>query len=201
MTTVSSDKVWKELVNLKETEKLTQWEEGFVESLTEWYKKRGGITKKQHDILQKVLARYSDEAKEVRASWTVQYNENKRDIARLMANYYSNNPPYFGDLANSILREESFVPTENQYKAMCENKYAQKVIGLAKQAPQFDVGQMVMFRQIPVNRRREGQLAIVLEYLPHITSAAKGAKMLKVLPIGQAIPFETEERWLKKAKV
>ncbi len=151
--------------------------------------------------MQKVCARHSDEAKAQAAAWASRFDENKRRVAKLMAAYYTSNPPYFGDLAHSILNEESFVPTEKQYKAMCENKYAQKVVALAKQDPLFDIGQMVMFRQVPVNRRCEGQLAIVLEYLPLIRSAAKGAKALKVLPIGQANPMETEERWLKRARV
>jgi len=34
----------------------------------------------------------------------------------------------------------------------------------------------------------------------HVTSHAKGAKPIQVLPIGAAAPIWTEERWLKKAK-
>ena len=64
MTSVSSDKVRKQIVTLREREQLTQWETGFVESLSQWYDKRGSITKKQHDTFQKILARYTDEAKE-----------------------------------------------------------------------------------------------------------------------------------------
>jgi hypothetical protein len=201
MTTVSSDRVWKELVNLKETEKLTPWETGFAESLAEWYQKHGSITKKQHDTLQKVLARYSDEAKELRESWAVQYCENKRSIATLMAKYYIANPPYFHSLASEILNEEGFIPTEKQYKSMCENKYAKKIVALIKSDPQFDIGQMVQLRQIPHNHRHEGKLAIILEYLPEIYSAAKGARRLNVLMIGDSLPMQTEERWLKRAKI
>lgn len=201
MASVSSDKVWKQIVDLKENEQLTRWEEGFVESLQQWYEKKGNITKKQHDAFQKVLSRYSDEAKEERENWIERYDENKSAAAVLMSHYYLNNPPYFQTLARQILQEEGFVPTEKQYKGMCDNKYARKVISLARQAPRFEVGQMIAFRSIPANGHREGKLAIVLEHLPEVYSAAKDAKRLKVLLIGETVPVETEERWLKKAKV
>ena len=201
MGSVSSDKVWKQIVDLKEREQLTQWESGFVESLQQWYDKRGSITKKQHDTFQKVLARYTDEAKEERANWGERYDAHKRSNAELMSHYYLNNPPYFASLARAILKEEGFVPTEKQYRGMCENKYAQKVLALARQTPRFEVGQMVAFRSIPSNGHREGKLAIVLEHLPEVYSAAKDAKRLRVLLIGETEPIETEERWLKKAKV
>jgi hypothetical protein len=201
MASVSSDKVRSQVVALKESEQLTQWEAGFTESLLQWYDKRGSITKKQHDTFQKVLSRYTDEAKEERASWAERYDKHKRTNAELMSHYYLNNPPYFASLARDILKEEGFVPTEKQYKGMCENKYAQKVIALARQTPRFEVGQMVAFRSIPTNGHHEGKLAIVLEHLPEVYSAAKDAKRLKVLLIGETVPTETEERWLKKAKV
>lgn len=201
MTSVSSDKVRKQIVTLREKEQLTQWEIGFVESLLQWYDKRGSITKKQHDTFQKVLARYTDEAKEERANWAERYDKHKRSTAELMSHYYLSNPPYFQTLARAILKEEGFVPTEKQYKGMCENKYAQKVIALARQEPKFDIGQLVAFRSIPTNGSREGKLAIVLEHMAEVYSAAKDAKRLKVLLIGETVPVETEERWLKKAKV
>jgi len=201
MASVSSDKVWKQIVDLKEREQLTQWEVGFVESLQQWYERHGGITKKQHDTFQMVLARYSDEAKEERANWEKRYDEHKRSNAELMANYYLNNPPYFQTLSRQVLKEEGFVPSEKQYKGMCDNKYARKVIALARQTPRFEVGQMVAFRSIPANGHREGKLAIVLEHMPEVYSAAKDAKRLKVLLIGETRPTETEERWLKRAKV
>jgi len=201
MGSVSSDKVWKQIVDLKEREQLTQWEAGFVESLQQWHDKRGSITKKQHDTFQKVLARYTDEAKEERANWGERYDAHKRSNAEVMAHYYLNNPPYFATLSRAILKEEGFVPTEKQYKGMCENKYAQKVLALARQTPRFEVGQMVAFRSIPANGHREGKLAIVIDHLPEVYSAAKDAKRLRVLLIGETEPTETEERWLKKAKV
>ena len=201
MSAVTSDKVWKQIVDLREKEQLTQWEQGFLESLQQWYEKRGSITKKQHDAFQKVRSRYSDEAKAEREDWIERYDEHKRENAELMANYYLNNPPYFQTLARQILREDGFVPTEKQYRGMCENKYAHKVIALARQSPRYDVGQMVAFRCIPGNGSREGKLAIVLEHLPEVYSAAKDAKRLKVLLIGETQPVETEERWLKRARV
>jgi hypothetical protein len=104
-------------------------------------------------------------------------------------------------LAIAVLNEEGFMPTEKQYKGMCENKYAHRVIALSRQEPKYEVGQMVAFRCIPGNGQREGKLAVVLEHLPEVYSAAKDAKRLKVLMIGEAQPVETEERWLKRARV
>ena len=186
---------------LMKEDQLSNWEHNFLESLTMWVNKGRGISHRQNTTLQNIEAKYSDDKKAALEAWKEGYTPEMRENMTIMAHYYINNPPYFASLARAILKEEGFIPTEKQYRGMCENKYAQKVLALARQTPRFEVGQMVAFRSIPSNGHREGKLAIVLEHLPEVYSAAKDAKRLRVLLIGETEPTETEERWLKKAKV
>ena len=68
--------------------------------------------------------------------------------------------------------------------------------------PLYVVGSMVKVRDSQsVNgrlRAYRGQPVLVLEAQQNVTSATKGARKYKVLPIGADKPIDTEERFLKK---
>jgi hypothetical protein len=118
--------------------------------------------------------------------------------------YYKANPPYFGDLVAKVLSDPNFVPTPRQYKAMCENKYAKKVLKSATCAPAFSVGQIIELRSTASHKLSKsfplGKGAIIEIGAAPIKSAAKGSKVYKVLPLGSAETVELEERHIKKAR-
>ena len=45
-----------------------------------------------------------------------------------------------------------------------------------------------------------GKDVIVLEVEEKVTSAVKGARIYKILPVGSVEPIETQERFLKKKR-
>ena len=126
------------------------------------------------------------------------------DQLTFAANYYKANPPYFGDVAERILNDSSYVASEKLYRKMVENKYVQRAMQNAQSTALYEVGSMVTVRSSmsvrgPASYCR-GKDAIVLEAQTAGTSATKGARIYKVLPVGAALPIETEERYLKKKR-
>ena len=184
------------------TSTLTDWERNFLGSLLESAKKWGRLTAKQHEVYQRI-ERKSDPA-HIKAvnDWRANFTEEMREAAVFAANYYKANPPYFGDAATRILNDSSYIPSEKLYRKMVLNKYVQRAMQHAKSGPLYMVGSMVTVRnsQSVVGRLSayKGQPVLVVEAQQDVTSATKGARKYKVLPVGGDKPIETQERYLKK---
>lgn len=196
--TVEGSKVQKLLDILEKAENLTDWEKNFANSIKEGLEKYKSATVKQFSTLQKVASRYNPENIAKRESWRSSWNDEKRENFKVMACYYLANPPYFADLAARALEDESYIPTEKAYAAMCENKYAQKVLATHYSDPLFPAGSMAVGRKRTTTVGLRGKTVVVIEHPWGVHSAAKGARRVLVLPVGETIPVETEERWLKK---
>ena len=180
-----------------------EWTRNFCGSIAEGFKKYKGLTQKQFDIFVKREHQLTPEFQAAREDWRANYDEGKRNIAKVCAGYYKANPPYFADLAAKVLEDDTFIPTPRQYKAMCENKYAKKVLKSATCAPAFSVGQLVELRATAKGYARRfplGKGAIIEIGAAPVKSAAKGSKVYKILPLGSAETVELEERHIKKAK-
>ena len=187
---------------ISQIENLTPWERDFINSLCEGYKKYNSLTQGQHKVLKKISTRYNPVNIQKREDWKKSFTDEMRQKLEIMARYYLENPPYFSDLARRILDEPDYIPTEKAYRSMCENKYAQRVINTANSPPEYPAGSMVMVRNSKniggtISRHR-GEIVVILDHPKVIANAARGARPLRVLPIGSTEPIETEERWLKK---
>ena len=179
------------------------WTRNFCTSIAEGFKKYKGLTQKQFDIFVKQEHRATPEFAQARDEWRASYDADKRKIAKVCAEYYKANPPYFADLAAKVLTDPDFIPTPRQYKAMCENKYAKKVLKSATDAPTFAVGQIVELRataKVYAPRFPLGKGAIIEIGAAPVKSAAKGSKVYKILPLGAAKTINVEERHIKKAR-
>jgi len=68
---------------------LSAWEKGFVESLIEQFNKRGSLSPKQVEILERIeTQKLSKSARDNRQKWTASYDDEKRRIALICAKYY-----------------------------------------------------------------------------------------------------------------
>ena len=187
---------------------LTQKECEFIKSICEQQKTRV-LSEAQVSWWNELYKDHNTQAQLKKASWVEKrYDKEKRKIAKICAAYYysSAGPRYFKKLAKSVLTDESFVPTEKQWRAMCTNKYARKVIEATEAPPRYEVGSFVSFRQgaphaYGNDRRRTNRLpncALVLETdAEAVTSAAKGTKKYKILIVGDTKSRVVEERYLK----
>ena len=192
-------------------DQLTQWEQGFTESVADQYKRRN-LSDGQHAVIDKILAKYNPDAIKARNDWRANYDDEKREIARKVAEYYKKNPPYYGDVATKILNDPAYIPSEKCFNKMTGNKYAQRALAAAATPPVFAKGQLVRFRRndevrnnhysYDAGHRRThltGKLAVVLS-ISDTPGAAKGSRGYTVLPMGATRPILTLERRLMRSK-
>ena len=185
-------------------EQLTDWQRGFIESVADQYKRRDYLSDKQHATIEKIVAAHDPAAVKARNAWRSSYDEEKQALMRLAAEYYVANPPYFGEVARKILNDPAYIPTEKCFVKMTQNKYVQRWIAQREAGPAFAKGQLVRFRRNRlvgqyVGSRFKGTLAVVCNVGDQV-SATKGSRSYQVLPIGQAKPLTTEERFLMRSK-
>lgn len=183
---------------------------GYTESLINQVKADRRLSERQMEILRKIEAEHDDGAMAERAKWVESYKNDPtlRNDAIVAAHYYQTTG-YFRSTADSILDDEAFVPTYSQYNKMVKNKYAQKVLTSHYADPKYQPGQLVTFRaNAPSNSRnldgaylkRDVAMMIVAIDAAPITSAARGSKVYKLLPIGKAQTLLVEERYIMKAR-
>jgi hypothetical protein len=126
-----------------------------------------------------------------------------RDKMTIAAHYYLANPPYFRDVAEKALGDDSFVPSERAYAKMVENKYATKVIESTRSKPKFNPGSHVALRanaNVGWSIPRAGTAVVLKADASPVISPARGSKIYSVLFFGKTETVHVEERWLKKAK-
>jgi hypothetical protein len=172
----------------------------FLTSVYEQYNKNGNLTETQLKSVKKIEEKYSLETVVAYEDWKKRYNEEKRNTAKICAHYYKANPPYFAELGRKILQNLDFVPTEKQYRSMCENNFAKKVIRETLSEPKFEVGQLVKGRKNAPLSIADRFFSVIEIGVAPVTSAAKGAKKYTLLPLGNTKIVECEERFLKKTK-
>lgn len=173
---------------------LSDGDKRFIESLHKQWQDQGKLSPKQVEILGKKEEAYSEEAIAARASWRNDYQSKHREVALICARYYRSTQ-YFRDLASNILLDEDFVPTQRQFQAMTQNKFAKKAIVAATEPPLFPVGSLVKIRgnaNLVPQRYLHNELALVVENVPGGLYARS-----KVLVNGEEI--QMEDRCLKKA--
>ena len=188
----------------------SSWAAGYVESLTSQVKGDRRLSDRQLEILRKIEAEHDDAAIAERQKWVESYKNDPtlRADAIVVANYYMSTG-YFKDTARDIINDDSFVPTYSQYNKMVKNKYAQKVLASHNAPAKYQAGQLVTFRaNAPSTVRyldgaylkRAVTLMVIETDAAPITSAARGAKVYKLLPVGKASTLEVEERYIMKAR-
>ena len=188
----------------------SSWANGFVESLIGQVKGDRRLSDRQRQILKKIEAEHDDVAVTERQKWVETYkNDPKLRQDVLIAAHYYKTTGYFGSTVQSVLASDTFVPTFGQYNKMVKNKYAQKVLAAHYAEPKYSTGQLVSFRATcPTANRRCGDaylkatvpMMVVAVNAGPITTAARGSKVYKVLPVGKAQTLLIEERWIMKAR-
>ena len=183
---------------------LTDWEFGFAASVLDQHKRRGSLSGAQISTIEKILAKHNPEAIKARSAWRDSFDEEKQALARQAAEYYTANPPYFGDVARKILNDPAYIPSEKCFVKMTQNKYVQRWIAQREAGATFEKGQLVRFRRNRlvgqwVGSRFKGTLAVVCSVGDQV-SATKGSRSYQVLPIGKVKPITAEERFLMRSK-
>lgn len=185
-------------------QKLDESTRKFLTDIHNYFQKKGGLTPNQYTAFEKAESRFSPEAQRLNAEWQKEYDEEKRELMRIAAEYYAAKAQYFKDLAEKVLHTKDFIPTRKQYQAMVGNKFAQKVIKATLAKPKYGdkENKLVQLRasapNLPRGVERECLCLIVKPNSSPVTSDARGAKKYLVLPFGHTDAFEVEERHIKK---
>ena len=180
------------------------WDAGFVESVTSQVKRGRDLSDKQLDIVSKIEARWTDEARAAANTWKQTYLDSAemQERANIVATYYQT-VGYYGDLAHNILHTEGFVPTEKQYKSITSNKFAKKILDAWYAEPKYSDGSYVLVRDTApgiVRGKAKGPCVVLKSNAMHPRCAAKGTKIYQVLPFSSATPVMVEERYIKSAR-
>ncbi len=181
------------------------WDAGFVESVAAQIKRGRDLSEKQLDILSKIEARWSDEARAAANTWKQTYLDSPemQQNARIVATYYSITG-YYAGLADNILHTEGFVPTEKQYKSITNNKFAKKILEAWYNDPKYPVGSYVVVRDTApgmVRGKAKNVPCVILKTnAAYPRCAAKGTKIYQILPFGSPAAIMFEERHVKQAR-
>jgi len=188
----------------------TNWERGFLQSISDQVDKGRTLSGSQIGILERIEDKNNLASRSKLRDWTERWESEYASIARVVAQYYLTSTLYFSSQAEKVIAGGVLHPRE--YKKMCENKYAERVIEEHFKKPRFSVGSFVQVRKSPsINKhylaengshtRLNNMHAVVLEVdaLP-VRRAAKGAKVYKVLPVGAPRAYYVSESDLKAAK-
>ena len=193
---------------LKKVVQPSSWSEGFVESLTNQNAMGKSLSEKQISALERIESENTGAAKQARDDWYTNYDDSHREQAKICAEYYVSNPPYYKDLAQKILEKKDFIPSEKQWKAITQNKYAQKVLQNIKTPARFSVNSIVQLRKTASLYKsygrqvdRKEKIAFILQADVDSPSAIKGGRWYTVLFAGEASSIKILEKDLKPAKV
>tara|TARA_B100001250_G_scaffold413322_1_gene447084 strand:- start:285 stop:1076 length:792 start_codon:yes stop_codon:yes gene_type:complete len=172
------------------------WDHSFITSLAQQNQSGRLLSARQSEILAKVDARYSEESMKLSREWASKYSEADRQRAERCARYYRTTG-YYGDLADRIINDPDFVPTAKQYVSITGNKYATKVLAGYETPAKFAIGATVLPAAGCDKRFKFARGGVVIADSETITSACKGNRVYKILPIGGMRPVLVEERYLK----
>lgn len=196
--------------------------QSFLPSILEQFEKKGYLTQKQVDILEKNEKQFDpmdiESSRKEYEVWCSEYDDEKREFAKKMAQYYKdsfesgrNTAFYHEKVATEILTNPDYIPPKAKYEKMVNNKYAQQWLRNSSSQPKFTRGDYVALNSLTKgywNQRSFGstfeklqkfEVGTVIEVKPPVENR-KGAHICVVLPMGGVETIEIEERFLKKAK-
>lgn len=197
--------------------KQDEWLTKFLDSVLEQFNTKGYLSHAQIGIIEKNEKKYSDESVAAAKEWEQQFDDTKRELVLKAANYYKymheNNgqPFYFESIAEKVLEDKNFIPTEQTYRKMVENNYVKNWIANSESQPKYAVGDYVTLNSSAnsyynnrnfkreVDTLKEFQIGAIVE-IKKPKYNRKGAHICVVLPMGGTELVEIEERLLKKAK-
>jgi hypothetical protein len=202
-TAMSLDAITGGMRTLLNNNEITTYERSVLQSMLDQATRRGRLSDKQVKFYKSIASNYTENALADKREWEATFVGKKLEDLRVIARYYKTQGSYFLALVDKILSDEEYIPNRSQYRKLCENKYAQKVLTEHYKEPRFDVGQQVyLVSKSPYSRApglRRGAIVLRANAEP-IENSCKGAKKYLVLPIGEPHGIVIEERWLKSRR-
>jgi hypothetical protein len=174
----------------------TDKDKQFALSLKSGWNKYQSLTVGQNNALKAMENRYSSDNKQKRDEWIASFDANKRGVLNICAKYYATTP-YFRDIAVKVLDDPNWIPSEKQYRAMCENKYAQRMVTNMESPIKYPAGSIVEVRatfhrwDLPA-----GTVGMVVS-VSDLVSPSRGSRKYRFLPMGEVQTQEICEKDIK----
>jgi hypothetical protein len=125
---------------------LNDFEKTFLPSIKDYYTKKNLLTPGQLSVLEKLEAKYSDEARALHDEWLKTWDEKKKLAFKTMVAYYKGEGGYYSTTVKKLDANPDYVPTQKEYSSIVENKYAQRYLNNLNTPARFTVGDLVMVR-------------------------------------------------------
>ena len=185
------------LEKILEVECISNRDKDFISSLHENFEKYKGLTPRQFSAMENIEKRYDPANQEAIKNWRANFDEEKRKVTKIIAEYYANTT-YWGNFVKRVQEDPDYIPSKETYEKITDNAYARRAL---KAVLTFEVGSMVTLRaNVPwthAGARHRGKDVLLLEVL------CKGLeyKAYKVcLMLDPMVNFEVQERHLKKPR-
>lgn len=181
---------------------LNDFEKNFLPSIKSYYEKKKLLTPGQLSTLEKIEARYSHEAQALHQQWLATWDDNKKLAFKQIVDYYSNlGLGYYSSITNKVRQNPEYIPTQKEYSAIVENKYAQKYLNNKDAPARFAVGDLVMLR---CNTGWDRDALCVIVGVGNIHSWAKGCREYTVSFVEdgrQRVMLEKEMKFVQQSRL
>lgn len=178
---------------------ITPNDKQFCESLKHGWNNYKSLTAGQYGALQKCELRYdaTNIANRTQAQndWLTNFTPEMRARMNVCAQYYINTP-YFRDIATRVLADSTWVPSEKQYHAMCENKYANRIMENIETPAKYNVGDVVEVRKT-VRWWSDSRICAILACEATV-GPSRGSRKYTVIPFGSDQKVDVNEKDIKK---
>ena len=181
------------------------WDDRFVSSIRTQLLGGRDLSERQKEILEKIQGKYSDEAMAASDQWYSTWNDEKAERYAIAMAYYRSSG-YYGKQVAAYFADTSLVPAMHEYNRVTDNKFIRKIYAGWFSEPKYAVGSMVAlgaaatYAQSQSCPNKDNLAMVIATNIAVPTSAARGNKLYKLLPIGGAQTFICEERQLKRAR-
>lgn len=177
----------------------------FIQSLLDQFKSRNSLSHSQVQCINRLESQYTLDPEKVAAidAWRAGFDQEKRDTVKLIARWYKQQaekgtrPYYYHNTCEKVLNDDSYIPPEDVYRKITENKYSERYLTEYKKAPKFHPNDVVTLSASGKKAVRNIAAMIVLEATDNVNPVI-GGRIYKLLPIGSDQIEELEERHLKK---
>ena len=177
---------------------VTSNDKTICESLKQGWDRYNSITAGQNGLLLKMEQRYdaSEIAKRTteQNDWFSSFTPEMRARLNICADYYATTP-YFRDIAVKVKAEPTWTPSEKQYRAMCENKYANRIMENIENPAKYHVGCIVELRK-SVRHFSDNRICAVIA-IEDAVGPARGSRQYTLMPFGDDQKIKLYERDIK----
>ena len=168
---------------------INTWEQNFLTSIKGSYEKYKSLTAGQFNTFVGIEARYDSKVIAAREVWKTAWDSEKAANWTAVCEYYVTTPYYKGAV-DKFKSDNNYIPSENEYRAVVENKYAQRYLKNRNIPAKFKQGALVVYKKWGTYK-----LATVVS-VREVADWTKGSREYEILEIGEASANIVQEKTL-----